>query len=297
MVKVGYVNRTPDIKIPFNRAVVPLTKTVNSSMRANRNIVHRRRRSEIAGRSYLPALRAIWLNLTTEQKAAWFSAAAIDGRAGWFFFVSEMSARWASGLTGVTDITDLHAGRVGHVEIGGSATGILLQQDHNARHKRMIGVVGSKTQKVPTVVNEVLSFPLTIGMSYRSNLTAAGPNPYAKLYARVTTAYKGGNPPAQVECVLSLVSEWQSCESSLDAVVGVPRHYVLGLELHDCTGTLEFDYLRAEHGGTNFAFDIRCDDIAHGFSNANYKLPPPWAAVDLQAGATFGSVYPSDADL
>lgn len=297
MVKVGFVNRTPDIKIPFNKAVVPVTKTVNSSMRANRNIVHRRRRGEIAGRSYLPVLRAIWVAMSTDDKTAWLSAAAVDGRPGWFFFVSEMSARWSSGLTEVTDITDLHAGRVGHVEIGGTATGILLQQDHNYQHKRMLRVMGSKTQKVPTVVKEVLSVPFTIGLSYRSNLTAAGPSPYARLYATITSAHKGSNPATEVECVLSLVSEWASSEQTLNALVGVPRHYSLSLELRDCTGTFEFDYVRAEHGGTNFAFDFRCDNIANGFNNANYQLPPPWAAIDLQAGATFSSVYPSDGDL
>lgn len=297
MVKVGFVNRSPDIKIPFNKAVVPVTKTLNSSMRANRNIVHRRRRKEIADRSYLPALRDIWANMDDDTKATWVAAAAVDGRSAWFFFVSETSARWKSGQTGVTYITDFHAGLVGHIEIGGSATGVLLQQDHNFQHKRMIRVVGSQTQKVPIIVNEILTVPFTIGLSYRSNLTAAGPNPYARLYARVTTAYKGGNPPTEVECILALVSGWASSESTLDALVGVPRHYSLGLELRDCVGTLEFDYVRAEHSGTNFAFDFRCDDISHGFSNTNYKLPPPWSPVDLQPGVTFSSIYPSDSSL
>lgn len=297
MVKVGFINRSPDIKIPFNRAVVPVTKTVNSSVRANRHRPQRRRRGEIAGRSYLPALRTAWLGLTDDEKNAWIAAAAVDGRLPWHFFVSDTSARWSAGLSGVTNITEFHAGRVGHVELSGTATQITISQEHKLTHRRMQRVVGSKSQQVPTTVQEVLSLPLTIGCCYRSNLTAVGPNPYAKLYARVTTAHKGTNPTTDVVCILALVSGWASCEQTLYAVAGYLRNYSLNLELHDVTGTLEFDYMRAEHGGTNFAYDFRCDNIARGFSNANYQLPPPWTPVDVPLGATYSSVYPSDSDL
>lgn len=297
MALVSYVNPTPDAVDRFTQQFTPVYKTKNSSLRWNGRLIPPRRKVEISTRSLLPQIKELWNALDTMTKDAWKAAGAAQSYNGWNLFVQDTAYRLKFEIEGLATPSTIHAYKCGEIVMASPADFFRLEQLHPVRYYRMKKVAGTKSQREPVAITEQLLLPLTIGLSYRSNLTSNGPNPYAKFYAAVTRSYQSLDLIEEFGFDIPLSSDWARQTATLNEVVGTARWYSLYIELNDVLGTLQFDLLQSTHTGTNFARDFRCNNISAGFSNYNYQLPAAWAADSAEQGVTFGSVYPSDDPL
>lgn len=294
MAKVAFVNPTPDVKDRFTQQFAPVYKTKYSSLRWNGRLIPPRKKRNISTRSLLPQIRDIWNGLSPAVQEQWKLAAAEANYNAWNQFVQDMSYRIKFGIEGVATPSNYHTYKVGRIDMESPANNFRLEQVHPVQYFQMQKVRGTKSQRVPVAITEQLLLPLEVACSYRTELTATGPEPYAKFYAEVTRSYQSLDLVEEVGFEIPLSSAWARQSATLSDVVGTARWYSLYIELNDVSGWLEFDLVRAFHTGTNFARDFRCTNISSGFSNFNYQLPASWAADTAEEGVTFGSVYPSD---
>lgn len=297
MALVSYVNPTPDVKDRFTRAFTPLYKTRHSSLRWNGRLTSPRKAGLVPAKSYLPQIKELWSALSAGDRLAWKTAAAEWGYTGWMAFVQDTSYRLKFGIGGLATPSTFHGYKVGRIEMESPATNFRLEQVHPIQYFKMAKVRGTKSQRQPISIVEQLLLPLEIGLSYRTNLTATGAEPYCKFYAEVTRSYQGLDLIETLEIEIPLSSDWARSTATLNEVVGAARWYSLFIELNDVSGVIEFDLVRSAHTGTNYARDFRCTNISAGFSDYNYQLPPSWAADTAETGVTFGSVYASDDPL
>lgn len=294
MALVSYVNPEPDIKDRFTQAFTPVYKTRHSSLRWNGRLIPPRKKKSISTRSLLPQIRDIWNSLSDEERQAWKDAAAQASYSAWNAFVQDQSYRIKFGIPGVATPSVYHTYKVGQITMEAPATEFRLEQLHPVEYYQMRKVRGTKSQREPVAVIEQLQLPLTVALSYRTQLTPTGPEPYAGFYAEVTKSYQGIDLVEKVGFNMPLSSGWDRKTATLAAVVGEARWYALYIHLRDVSGYIQFDLVRAFHSGTNFARDFRCTNISSGFSNFNYQLPASWAADAPEEGITFGSVYPDE---
>lgn len=294
MAKVAYVNPEPDVKDRFTAAFTPVYKTKYSSLRWNGRLIPPRKKKNISTRSLLPQIRDIWNGLSPEIREQWKLAAAEANYNGWNQFVQDMAYRIKFEIAGTATPSIYHTYKVGRIDMEAPATNFRLEQLHPVQYFQMRKVRGTKSQREPVAITEQLLLPLEVAASYRTDLTATGPEPYAKFYAEVTRSYQGTDQTEEVGFTIPLSSPWARQSATLTEVAGTARWYSLYIELNDVAGFLEFDLVRAFHTGTNFARDFRCTNISSGFSNFNYQLPASWAADSAEEGVSFGSVYPSD---
>lgn len=294
MVKVSYVNPTPDLKDRFTSQFTPVYKTRNSSLRYSGGLISPRRVNPVSTRSLLPEISALWKSLTTEEQNSWKAAGAAQSYTGYALFVQDTAYRIKFGIPGLATPSVIHAYKCGQITMSGEAEHFRLEQLHPVEYYRMAKVRGTKSQREPVAVIEQLLLPLQIGLSYRTNLTPIGDSPYAKFYAEVVRSYQSLDLVDTVGFEIPLSTDWDRQTATLTEVVGVARWYSLYIELHNVHGTLQFDLLESRHTGTNYAREFRCNNISSGFSNYNYQIPPSWAADGYEPGVTFGSVYPSD---
>lgn len=297
MAKVAYVNPDPDLKDRFTKLFAPVYKTRNSSLRWNGRIIPARKKKDYVTKSLLPEIRELWKGLSDADRSAWSDAAAVSDYSGWQQFVQDTAYRIKFEIPGVATPSTLHQYKVGRIVLAEPADFFRLEQLHPVKYFQMVKVPGTKSQREPEAVIEQLTLPLTIGLSYRTNLTSNGPNPYCKFYAKVIRSYQSLDLEEEVGFDIPLSSTWDRETATLTDVVGVARWYSLYIELNDVLGTIEFDILQSEHSGSNFARDFRCTNISSGLTNYNYQLPASWAADAPEEGVTFGSVYPSDDPL
>lgn len=294
MAKVAYVNPEPDIKDRFTKQFTPVYKTKYSSLRFNGGLISPRKKKTISTRSLLPQIRDIWNNMDNLEQYAWQQAGLQAGYNGWNCFVQDMAYRLKNDIPGVATPSIYHTYKVGRIEMNSPADFFRLEQLHPVEYYQMKKVRGTKSQREPVAIVEQLTLPLEVGCSFRSSLTATGPNPYAKFYADVVHSYQAQDLHTRVGFDIPLSSSWDRQIETLSSVAGKARWYSLYFELSDVSGFMEFDLVRAFHTGTNFARDFRCTNISAGFSNFNYQLPPSWAADAPEEGVIFGSVYPTD---
>jgi hypothetical protein len=143
----------------------------------------------------------------------------------------------------------------------------------------------------PVLITEDLGMPFTLSVNYKTNLTAVGANPYAKIYARFWYSYQGKNLTHDLEIPLDLVSDWNSDFALLNNLVSYVVRYDLYIEVHDLQGDLYFDNISAEHSAQNWARDPFCKDINQGFTRNYYQIPKHWSAITAPAGVIFETVY------
>jgi len=143
----------------------------------------------------------------------------------------------------------------------------------------------------PVAVNEYLSLPLKIALSFKTNLSSAGPSPSAKFYARILYLYQGQNLYDDLEITLPLSSDWQRQEITRTSLTTSVVMYSLYIQLKDVRGEVYFDNVVAEHSGQNWARDIYCKKIEQSFTRGFYQVPKHWAPEILPEGAGYQSVY------
>jgi len=293
MAKTTYLAVPPGLEQFYWKIIQPQDRFIISRVRVKKVFISPTKIGQITARSYLTACKEIWAGFTPEQKQAWKDVDFHPHKHGWRTFVADQCKRIKLGLPGSATPNQYHQDLVGKIIIEEPATEIKLIQPHPYAYWVAKKVAGTKNMWEPVAVNEYLSLPLKIALSFKTNLSSAGPSPSAKFYARVLYLYQGRNLYHDLEINLPLSSAWDREEIQVSSLSTSVVSYSLYIHLKDVQGEMLFDNVLAEHSGQNWARDIYCKKIEQSFTRGFYQVPKHWAPEILPEGAGYKSVYPT----
>lgn len=297
MAQVGALEIPPELLELFQKLVSQSDPRRTGSVRKHGYLQSKKKVLSLTTRSLLPQIRDLRDGLSPSEIAAWKEAAA-EGRQNWWnLFVQDTAYRLKYGLPGLATPSVLHQYKVGRIEIQAPATRVLLTQHHPIKYYVSKKMRGNTSVMVDVPVIERLQLPLTIGTSYRANLSAVGAESRARMYAIVISHYQGRDIQTELSFDFDLVTAWTRTELALNEVIGVARSYQLFIELNDVQGVFEWDNVLANHTGTNWARDWRCSDVNNEVTRVNYQIEKSWEELFLPFHTAFDSVYPSDGTL
>jgi hypothetical protein len=252
-------------------------------------------RKKIAGlkaKSYLPIISDLWEQFTTEQKDAWHDVDPHTRQHGWRTFVADQSKRIKMGYEGMATPNQYHQDLVGAINIESPAEEVLIAQYHPASYYIQKKIQGTKNTYEPIQITEQVSLPLSLSISYKSNLVSTGDGSFVKFYATVRHFYQGRDIETDFEIPMELVHDWATLSDTLSVVLGEIVGYTLYIHIYKATGTLWFDNIKVEHSGQNWCRDTFCKDVSQIFTRAYYQVPKNWAPITLPEGTDYDSIYP-----
>lgn len=294
MALAGALEVPPELVEAFRKIMSSTSNRRSGAIRRHGYIPSRAQVVKLTTKSLLPQIRDYWMALEPAELAAWKAAAAVTRMNGWNLFVQDTAYRIKYGLPGLATPSLLHQYKVGRVEINAPAQRVLLAQYHPNKYWVSKKMVGNTSQREDIPVFEKLRLPLTIGCSFRANLTAVSDTPKARFYAIVYSSYQGRTIESEVGFDIPLQTDWTLGEATITEVIGVSRDYNLWIELDGVRGSFEWDNVVARHTGTNWARDLRCNDVNNELTRVNFQIEKSWEEQFLPTGAAFDSVYPED---
>jgi len=289
--KVSYIDLPPGLETIYKNTLQPGDRFTVSRVRIKDLFLSRSRIKGISARSQMAVLSPIWQAFSSGEKDAWSAAGLVSGLTGWKQFLQDTTERRKAGLTGYATPNNLYQSKVGKMEIQSPATGLLIEQLHPLTYYIYKKVTGTRSQYSPLQITESFSFPLTLGISWHTDLTSLGAGSRARMYAQIFSSYQGTDVETILEIPFGLTDDWQSATATLSSVVGPVQGYSVFIEVYNCTGFLYFDNVKIEHTGLNWARDPDCNNIAQEFTKQYAQIPKHWAPVGIVDGADFGSVY------
>ena len=234
----------------------------------------------------------IWRGLTTQQRGAWTTAGAFSAISGWQLFISDNAARVRNSLSYPVAPSNLWQVNSGYIVIDSPASNITLKQEHPLDYVVAEKIPGKSWKYEMKTIHEEFSLPITIKIRYKSNLTATGGGQIARYMAVVWTSYQGQDIYTPFAINFNPAVDWTLEEITTSGLYGIIIGYTLYIEIVGYTGELLFDNLEANHSGSNWARDPRCDEINKQFVKAFAVVPPFWVPVSQPSGATFSSIFP-----
>lgn len=294
MAKVGYIDLDTSQENLYFGALNPGDRFIVPHVRRKTNLVSVRRKKGVSARSKLQECADSWNALTQDERDYWKLAGSSCALTGWKLFVKDKCLRIANDRPGNSSPSVLHQALVGQLTIEPPADELKIFQPHPYSYYISKKVSGRKNQYYPLLINEKLSLPLEIRLSYKSNLVKTQSDGFAKFYAIVRRLYQGLNRDELLEINLDLQSDWNIASNTLYSVLGQYTSYILYIHLFHLTGTLFVDNIQSRHGGVNWARDPACNDIHQDFTRAFYQVPAHWSALEIPDGSYFESVFPPD---
>ena len=291
MAKTSYIDILPEVEDQFFSSLQPGDRFTFGRVARKNLLLSRKRKVGVSQRSLLPEIAAAWAGLSGAHKIAWSDAGAECNLNGYRLFTQDYCARRANDLAGLATPSLFHQSFVGQIHIEAPATEVKLVQIHPRSYYIKQKIYGKKSMYNPVVVTEDLTLPFDLSLNYKSNLTAEGANPYAKIYAEFWYSYQGVNLLYNLEIPLDLVADWKNATVTLSVLKSIVVRYDLHIHLHDLRGDLYFDNIKAEHGGQNWARDPFCKDVDQSFTRNYYQIPKHWSPEILPDGADFESIY------
>jgi hypothetical protein len=291
MTKVSYIELSPEIEEQYKKGLQPGDRFTFSRVRVKDFFLSRARVKGITQKSMMVQLSPVWKAMTTGEQDAWNAAGAESGLTGWKQFVVDTSERRKAGHGGYATPNTIYQSEVGRIFVASPATGLTIEQAHPNKYYVQKKVPGTRSQYSPVAVFEPISLPLTIAISYKSVLTAAGDNPRARFFVRVYSSYQGRTLEKELSLDFDLVSDWSRVEATLTSVIGPIQGYEAFIEVHHARGNLYFDNVLIQHSGENWARDPDCNNVSQSFTRAFAQVARHWVAVDISDGADFGSFY------
>ena len=291
MAFVSFVDIDPAQEQQFYKIATPDSRFLYSKIKYKTTLLSAKKKKSVALRSMLPTISEAWATLTTNQKTAWTDAGVYHGLNGWRTFVAEMSVRLKLGLSIPITPSIYHNAWFGHLIIESPATEIKIAQYHPQGYYVQRKVTGFKKVYAPIFIQEPMSLPLTIGMSYRCDLTSTGDTQRARFYAIVRSSYQGVDRENLVEINFTNDSAWHIATATISSTLGYVIGYTLYIEIFGYTGDFYFDCVKATHSAVNYARDKWCYDINVTFTNQFYQIPKHWVALELPSGAVYDSDY------
>ena len=291
MAKTSYINILPEVEDQFYSTLQPGDRFTFARVAVKNVLLSVKRKKGVSQRSLLPECAAAWALLSVAEKTAWSAAGAESNLNGWRLFTQDFCARRVNDLAGVATPSLFHQSWVGQLHIEAPATEAKLVQIHPRNYYIKKKVYGTKSMYNPVLITEDLTLPFVLSLNYKSNLTAEGPDPYAKIYAEFWYSYQGVNSLYNLEIPLDLVAGWKNATATLSVLNSIVIRYDLHIHLHDLRGDLYFDNIKAEHGSQNWVRDPFCKDVDQSFTRNYYQIPKHWAAEILPEGADFETIY------
>ncbi|MFA5359226.1 MAG: hypothetical protein WC310_05445 [Patescibacteria group bacterium] len=291
MAKTSYVDIPVGDVDAFYSNVQAGDRFTYSRIRKKSVLLSDAKKLDLAGRSLLSVVGPMYKNLDSAVKLAWKNAGAVIGMKAYNLFVQDQCARIKAGLAGEATPSLLHQSFVGQLHIESPATELKIAQFHPDHYFVKQKVPGFKNMYSPVMITESLALPLSIGLNYKSNLTAQGAGAFAKFYAYIHYLYQGRDLYYTLSVNLDLLADWNRVSAVLNTIITRAVHYDLYIHLFNVSGDLFFDNVSAEHSGVNWCRDPFCKDINQGFTSAFYQVPKHWTGVIAPAGTEFESVY------
>lgn len=245
----------------------------------------------ITQKSKLKEIGEAWATLSAGQKTDWENAGLVVGLTSFKAFTKEYILRLQNSLSPITSPSIFRHGKVGQIHIESPANNLRIQQDHPQKYYINKKVRGKRAMYEPALVTEYVSFPLTLKISYKSNLTTTSGNNKHRIYIFMISNYQGRDIETIKEIELDLVTDWKTSELEITSIFGVFRYYKIVIDMQNVRGDFYFDNVKLFHSGKNWVRDSQCNDIHQDFTKAFYQVSKHWIADIIDDGANFESVY------
>jgi hypothetical protein len=291
MAKTSYIDLAPELSDKYFSGLQPGDRFTSSRITRKNSLMSQKTKKGVSQRSLLTDISAAWWDDAFGVQDDWNNAAEYCNLTGWRLFVQDYCARRVNGLSDLALPSNYHQSWVGQIHIESPATECKLIQSHPRNYYVMRKVTGTKSMYNPVLVTEDFNLPHAIAISYSSDLTPCGPNPFAKYYAEIWYTYQGRDLSYILEIPFDFVSDWTSASNEIDFLRSYVVGYNLFIHINDLQGDLYFDNVRSYHSGQNWVRDPFCKDINQGFSRNYYQVSKHWAAVIAPEGVLFESVY------
>lgn len=291
MALVSYVQIPAGMEAAYKRTLQPVDRFQFSRVRVKDLFQSRNRVKGITIKSQLLALAPVWAALSTGDKAAWTAAGAASKLSGWKMFVQDTAARRRAGISGYATPSTIYQSMVGRIEVVSPATGLQLEQAHPLTYYVQKKVPLTKAQYSPVPITEPFGLPLTIGISWKTALTALDGAARARFLVTVISSYQGRDIETTLSIPFGMSDSWQRATATLSTVLGPVRSYIAYIEVYNARGNLYFDNVEISHASENWARDPICNNIAQSFTRAFYQVARHWVATNPSDGADFGSIY------
>lgn len=279
MAQVNTLEVPQEIAEAFARVMSAVSGRGTGAIRSHGKVLSRARKQKLSRQSLLAEVAARKKTLSGSDIAAWREMATASGQKWYSLFSQDTCYRIKNGLDGVATPSPFRAYKVGKIEVTDSNARVLLRQEHPSHYWISQKLGGKTTQRVDVRIHEKFHLPLTVGLSYKSNLTKHGSEAKIRLYGVIYSSYQGRTLENVLEVDLLPTTEWRRVEESLVDVIGIPSHYDLFLELDKVTGTFAFDNVKAFHSLTNYARAPRCNNILKKPGAKDLQLAPAWEVI------------------
>jgi hypothetical protein len=291
MAKTSLITIPPGLDTKYFAALQSGDRFVYPHIKVKRLFTSRSRLKGLSQKSYMVSLAPVWAGFSDAEKLAWNDAALESSMTGWKLFVQDTALRRANGFSGYSTPNTLYQSHVGKIGIESPAIGLTILQLHPQTYYVNRKVTGTRSQYNPVLITEDLTLPVSIGISYKSDLTSAGAEPRARFFVIIYSNYQGRTIENVCECTFALSHDWARVTASISSVQGQFRGYTAFIEINDARGTLLFDNVDIVHGGQNWARDPFCNSIQTTFTKAFYQIPKNWAPEEIISGAFYRSVF------
>ena len=248
----------------FNRTLKRYDISIFCNVGKNPQFFPRSKKVALRAATYLFDIGAAWGLLSEEVKGNWGTAAAIIGQIGYNLYVQDKAHRIKNSLAGDATPSIYHQYLVGHLNVQNPATSALIAQYNS----------------------HVVYFPATFGISYKTDLSADGANPSAKLKFTYVRYLDGQNIETVETITIPLSAGWATADQAITEEDGAKGQWRVELELTDVTGDIWFDNVLVEYDGEIKINDPYCLDVVKW-----------WQGVSLPAGVTFETIYPTGGAL
>ena len=252
------------LEIVYNKTLRMYDISVLCNVGKNPRFFPRARKTTLREITYLYQIAYAWGAYTASEKEDWMWAANINGDHGYNLYVQDKSYRIKYGIGGNAVPSIYHQFKVGQIHIAAPANNAKIVQYNLTR----------------------VNFPATFELCYKTNLTASGADPYARLKFIWTRYYQGENIESIETIELPLVSGWDRAKQAITNKKGIRGKWRLELELNDVTGDLWFDNIYAFYSGEIKLIDPFCEEVEKW-----------WKLEDMPAGATLSTIYPQGGAL
>ncbi len=260
-------------------------------VKVKRLFTSRVRKKGLTQKSLMVTLSPVWAGFDSDTKNAWTLAGAESSMSGWKAFVQDTAVRIANDLTGYATPNVLYQSRVGRMTVESPALGLTIAQLHPQSYYISKKVAHKKSEYTPVLIQENLSMPVDIAISYKTDFTSLDVDSKVRFFVIVYSSYQGRTLENLCEIDMPLTADWTRATASISGVIGAFRGYTAFVQIHNARGTLLFDNVKIFHSGLNYARDPFCNSIQTSFTKAFYQVPKNWGATDLTTGAFFRSVY------
>jgi len=262
MARVYGITIMPGLEIIFNKTLKMYDFAVFCNIGKNRRFTTRKRKWFLRNITKLFLNATRWAALDQAEQDAWYTAGDTIGLNGYSLFTQDTVYRLMNSLVGSATPSIYHTYKIGHIKIESLANSAQLTESHITP----------------------LTLPVDLKISYRSNLSSDGANPYAKIIFKTLRFYSGRNIEETHEISLDLIHGWETKNLNIPVKDGIMGNWSIIIKLNDVTGNLYFDNILVEFLGTIQNRDPFCE-----------HFPKYWRKDDVGDGVTVESIYCPDA--